>query len=223
MHWKKLVEGATLFRRHGRGNLDYDRYWADRDQGQRLTGCELNSQEAVSLITFINRWSTRSPLKPGELSRGYASIHPLLSTLDGVKFETLEFKAPIGTNGLTVQSAIAQIFDGIAGCGQRFESTGASKILHALRPDLFVMWDERIASGYGVSPSRRKGTEYAGLFLPRIRGELDQAIESLSVGSGIDRHLAIESLKARAGVESVSKMLDEYNYMKFTIGVPTLW
>ena len=227
MHWTKLVSATKLFRDAYRGAELYDHYMASQDASRWLDDREPDLPGAQLLISFINQWATRSPLKPEELLRGCLAVLPELQSLAGLRFETLDFGAHVDHNGKTVASIIADVFDGIARCGRRYESTGASKILHLLRPELFVMWDLRIAAGYGlckdVEQPRPNGTEYANVFLPRLTYEADDALESCMREKHVDRHQAVDEILRLSGAPTFAKLLDEYNFMKFTAGVEDLW
>lgn len=62
-------------------------------------------------------------------------------------------------------------FKGILG------DTGASKALHALCPDFFIMWDANIREGYGLD-------DYSS-FLLKMRKEIEEAIISYGKDKGI--------------------------------------
>jgi len=227
MHWTKLVSATKLFRDAYRGAELYDRYMANDDASKWLADRQPDLNGARLLISFINQWATRSPLKPEELLNSYMGVLPDLQLLADFRFETLDLSAPVDDAGGTVASRIANVFDGIARCGRRYESTGASKILHLLRPELFVMWDLRIAAGYGlckdVEQPRPNGSEYADLFLRRLTYEADDALEAYSREKGADRHQAAAGILQISGAPTFAKLLDEYNFMKFTVGVEELW
>lgn len=227
MHWTKLVSATKLFRDAYRGAELYDNYMASEDASKWLEDRPPDLAGARLLISFINQWATRSPLKPEELLSGYISVLPELQLLAGLRFETLELSASVDDAGKTVASTIANVFDGIARCGRRYESTGASKILHLLRPELFVMWDLRIAAGYGlckdVEQPRPNGAEYANIFLRRLTYEADGALESYTLEKHVDRHQAVADMLHISGAPTFAKLLDEYNFMKFTVGEEDLW
>ncbi len=71
---------------------------------------------------------------------------------------------------------------------------GAAKALHVLAPRFFPMWDNPIASGYGV------GTEAPGYFLFMF----------------LTKHQVLNLPKNPA----LLKILDEYNYRRYTLGKP---
>ena len=115
---------------------------------------------------------------------------------------------------------VRDVFESVASCGVRYESTGASKILHTMIPRLFVMWDATICAGYAVSGT---SYEYAHRFLPRVQKQLDEAIQTYMSDHARSRENAAKDLSKRAGGRFLTRLLDEYNYGKFTMALDELW
>ena len=57
-----------------------------------------------------------------------------------------------------------------------YYSTAYSKILHAINPNFFVMWDRHIRKKYRLEGEYRKGHGYANLFLPKMQEVAQQAV-----------------------------------------------
>jgi hypothetical protein len=112
------------------------------------------------------------------------------------------------------------IFTKIAYCGSRAEVTGASKILHTILPSLFVMWDASIRPGYAVigMPS-----DYASKYLIRIQKQVKEAIMSYVHEFGCDREVAVRAIIKKGNGRTLAKLIDEYNYAKFTLRLDELW
>ncbi|MYC07180.1 MAG: hypothetical protein F4X57_08420 [Chloroflexi bacterium] len=133
-------------------------------------------------------------------------------------------------NFMDHRQLIAESFDTIAECqytpmkrNQKkttFSSTAASKILHAINPSLFIMWDDAIRGGYGLG-SDTKGKGYAYRFLPRMQRLAEFAIRQVVENEGHSREDAISSLVSCGN--SLAKVLDEYNYVKFTKNNDAVW
>ncbi len=209
MHWRKLLQARTLYYElEPRAHL-YDQYMSSRDPQKWESPGALDAREAQLLIDFINQWSTRTPMKAVDLLEGYRLAFPVLQQLKGVRFEQLDLKSVIGADGTTVASSVAKAFGAIATCGQRHESTGASKILHTVFPALFVMWDMRIAAGYGIYKEQKRptGHEYAQSFLPRVKYEADEAILSFARESGASSGGAVDQIVSLSGAPTFPKLL----------------
>jgi hypothetical protein len=222
MHWRLLVLGSQIYRDKEPKDALYDDHIGIWEGLPTLE--EFSISHAQRLIDFINRWSTRSPLNAEHLQAGYASAYPILLQLADRRLVSLALHPEELSE---VQSGLAQAFDLVARCGPRNESTGASKILHVLLPSLFTMWDMRIAAGYGIyrdtSEPRPDGQAYACTFLPRICAQLREALTTLCLEYGRETANAVMQLEKSNSGRTVPKMIDQYNFAKFTLNAQRLW
>ena len=128
-------------------------------------------------------------------------------------------------DGESIADVICSSFKKIANCGPpskrngrpNNEVTATSKILHIINPELFVMWDRAIISGYGGYNRRLFYTD----FLRRMQKLANYAISQIEKECCVSREDAIESLKCDG--HSLAKALDEYNFMKFTKNCDAVW
>ena len=97
--------------------------------------------------------------------------------------------------------------------------TAYSKILHAINPNLFIMWDSYIRSGYGFGGT---GCAYAYHFLPKMKTRADRAIRQVIERKGLSCEHAIQSFADCCRYNSLAKVLDEHNFMKYTKNHPKL-
>jgi hypothetical protein len=65
------------------------------------------------------------------------SVFPLLQALEAENLLGVDFKRQL-MPGTAVSQAIEQIFEKIASCGRRYESTGTAKIIHTINPELII-------------------------------------------------------------------------------------
>jgi hypothetical protein len=121
---------------------------------------------------------------------------------------------------MSVSGAVAFIFEKIANSGGRYGSTATSKILHVLYPPLFVMWDAAIRGGYAVGSH---SCDYAGRFLPRIQREAKEAVDSYIAERKAGPSTAVRELEELCGGRPLTKLIDEYNYCRFTRSLDELW
>jgi len=119
-----------------------------------------------------------------------------------------------------MSEAVGLVFEKIAACGSRYESTGTSKILHVLCPPLFVMWDSAICGGYAVDG---RSSDYAKRFLPQMQHEAREAVGSYIADGRAGPAAAVRELEKLCGGRTFTKLIDEYNYCKFTLRVDELW
>ena len=111
---------------------------------------------------------------------------------------------------------ICRSFKRLANFGSSNEATGASKMLHIIYPDLFLMWDRAIRSGYG-------GYDWIWYtdFLRRMQRLANLAVEQAMNERCCSRDQAIKLLTC--GEHTLAKTLDEYNYVKFTLNDDSVW
>ncbi len=221
MHWKELLKGSALFRRKEPRAHYYHDYLSEKNWERWNSPC-VSDSEVERLFKFLNQWSSRYPSDAeavASFKQAYKRVFPVLTALEGQTIEDIDFERRIYED-FTSAEAIRQVFDHIARCGVRYESTATSKILHTINPSLFVMWDEAIRGGYAVQVS---GQQYAHRFLPRVQKELTQAIATCMRETQCDRTAAIAAIRHLGGDTFLTKLADEYNYAKFTLNIEELW
>jgi hypothetical protein len=207
----------------------YVDYLQDKDQTKWDHPERLDILEIEKIRVFLNeKWRARMQmiymghdLKP-ELKRVLQDVLPSLNTLRGATLCSTNF------DDSEIRLLIINAFDAVAKYGPRtYESTGASKILHTINPELFVMWDTAIRQGYGLGEDhankkslwKREGKGYVHYFLPRMQRIAHLAIRQ----AGAVSDDPIELLKTPDCSHGIAKLLDEYNYAKFTTNDDRIW
>jgi len=207
---------SRLYRQHvKKANEAYDLHMEQRKLKQWELDGEPSDEEVASLIKFINGWATRYPSDPhsqASLKKAYGHVLPRLKLLEGCDIVEARLDSQVA-NGEMFSKTIQEVFETLAGAGTKHQWTGASKILHVLRPRLFVMWDTAIRGGYAVSESSE---DYACLFLPRMQREVREAVGSYIMENNCGPRTAVQELEKRGGGRPITKLLDEYNYCRFT-------
>ena len=171
------------------------------------------------MIEFANSWGSRIRRSYDNVQRISDELRQQMPTLNLLKRNTLlDVRFDESTCEL-----IAELFNRLAydkGYGKygRHMYTGTSKILHAaVNRCLFVMWDDCIRSEYGCDVvGEASGKEYAHYFLPEMQRLAECAISQMREKEERSRADAIESLTLCG--HTLAKVLDEYNYVKFTQG-----
>ena len=216
MLYEAIREACGKYRRCGYGH-DYDTALACyRDAlKKRRSGCtpdKPSREEAWILLSFANGWNARMTANFMDVQRALCEIEPDL--------EKLRDKALLDVclDDKTLK-LIGRIFEKLATCKskERNEATGASKMLHIINPDLFVMWDRSIVEHYGCG----KFILYAD-FLRKMQELAKQAVcEVMEQDESYSRETAITSL---TGCNyTLTKALDEYNFMKYTKEAGSVW
>lgn len=214
MEYKKLIEGHKLFYESEYRAFNYDGYMKCKDW-TCWTNPDLPIDEIRKLFNFIKSWD-RFFQGDVELFRGiYAEVSSTLQELKNERIEDTSF-----TGELKIR--VRDVFDKVGNCTliDRYESTDASKILHTILPNFFVMWDDKIKEG--VIQGRDNGAAYAFYFLPKMQLELREAIETCMEERKLDRIDAIKYICEKCDGKTLAKLVDEYDYMKYTKKNPFL-
>jgi hypothetical protein len=153
-----------------------------------------------------------------DILEAYTKTRLDLEKLKGKRLENLNL------NGDELKETIKKIF-------QEFSSkksigpTGASKILHVLNPYLFMMWDRKIREAY--HKLRAKNHELGGPdcyleFLKQSQEIIKTILSKRSEDDIWNDHLTFidkDFMAAFSFKESMLKMLDECNYIRFTLNI----
>jgi hypothetical protein len=144
--------------------------------------------------------------------------------LKGKKLESIDLKDP------DIVNKIKGIFKAFA-THKSIESTGASKAIHLVNPELFMMWDSEIKKNYHrLHPSYQIRSEFTNECYVEFMRTMQEVARGILEKKMIDEirqtyHERIYSKEpqlmnvfSQATVESLPKMLDECNYMKFRQG-----
>ena len=136
MDYKKLIEADKLYYRIEPRGFNYDGYIKRKNWNAWLTP-NVPFDEVELLFGFIKSWDRFFQGDKDLFLEIYKEVFPLMD-----KIRSYKIQETILSNELTVE--IRRSFDKVADCaGGRYESTDASKILHTIVPDFFVMWDIR--------------------------------------------------------------------------------
>jgi len=222
MHWKRLVRASEIFREEVTIDQRYFGYVSSRDETAWDSDEGPNDGEIKKLFTFLNQWRTRCRSDAdarASFKKAYLQVLPLLRALQGHSLLESGFDGAVA-EGMSVSEAVRSMFERIASSGSHYESTGTSKILHVLYPPLFVMWDSAIRGGYAVDG---RSSDYAERFLPRIQREARQAVDSYIAERKAGPSTAVRELEGVCGGRPFTKLIDEYNYCKFTLSLDELW
>lgn len=211
MHYEKLMESHQLFYQHEPKAHHYDDYMSVKNR-KKWTDTVLLS-EVKRLFRFIRKWDHHFRGEEEKFVNIYEKVYPSLKELEGEKIEDADF------DDRELKSKVRNVFDHVADCTLegRYESTDASKILHTIIPDFFVMWDMNIRKGILGDDDYKEGETYVSEFLPIIQKELTEAIETCMESKDLDRKDAINIIIGECDGNSLPKLADQYNYVKYTL------
>lgn len=219
MFWEQLGKAVSLFNKVGSSYPKkplnpYERCYSE-------TVLDPNPEQ---IVVFLNSWGRmRKSFNVNKISKTIDESKTILEQLNEYKIETVELPY--------LKDDILKIFQLILNSTD--SPVAATKVLHVLVPNLFVMWDTTIRAAYGCGiyenlvATTWKETYY--IFLTRVQRTIRKAINSYSKDSLIDFMNfmdASEKLKRELyidGQKTLAKIIDEYNFMKFTRGSEELW
>ena len=87
-------------------------------------------------------------------------------------------------------------------------------MLHAIVPELFVMWDDKIRNN--IVEARRDGRCYAYEFMPNMQGFAKQFLDSYIRENSGDYKSASRKISNMTHDHTLAKLIDEFNYLRFT-------
>ena len=186
----------------------YDTYMKDKDPEVWFKSGDIPLKEGLFLFGFIHSWD---PNFQGDLAKFLKIYKGTFSILKEFERKTI-IKVDLSAQ---VKNHISGIFDRIANCPRkrRFESTDASKILHTIIPELFVMWDDKIRKE--IVGDAKDGRCYAFEFLPKMQESAKQYLDSYIKEKGGNYESAILQISEMADNYTLAKLIDEYNYVRY--------
>jgi hypothetical protein len=169
--------------------------------------------EAVTLSEFedafvggyLNAWRSHFP---------HAEAHSLLSAMVGCRDEVSRLPARLVEVEVEHLLRVAEAFEHIAAV-RGAASTTPSKVLSAMAPAVFVMWDQKIADHYGFAKNTRGYTR----FLWCMRNSARRLCQTCVGGYRAAHAADVERLATppdRGEPLPLSKLLDEWNWMSIT-------
>lgn len=216
MKWQQLVQAAAIYDRE----LDYDRFYRaylqDRDDRAWWDPTGPSAADAERLFLFLNQWKCRLSSGPDDVDRFRAATTKAARVIALVRHESLSVSA----FDPAAQAIISEAFQLILNAFAKRNSTAASKALHMYNRRLFVMWDKAIRAGYAVDATPES---YAEVFLPRVQREAHEAIESIIADGRAAPEEAVEMIESQCSGTPLAKLVDQYNYCKFTLSAEELW
>lgn len=155
------------------------------------------TKKAEHIKQFLKDWNPRVRFKFEELEAAIEEVKPTLQTLSTFSIHNIDLREKIKESGLT------------------WHNTNASKVLHVLAPQIFVMWDQDIREAYGCYGNE----EGYYNFHIRMQMELNEIIMSYQKDYGCGREEAVKQICQRFyenGAHPITKLLDIYNHEKYT-------
>ena len=189
----------------------YDNFMANKNP-ELWDSPSLPDGEVDNLFDFIIRWDRFFTGQKELFKEAYSSNFNEIQYLSERTFFEIDL------DDENVQKYIENIFNAFATCNRsrQYESTDASKLAHAMNPDLFIMWDSSIREGLFGVKDEKSADKYVFEFLPLMKTELQELLASCMKGNNLSERDAYGLLETICG-NSVPKLIDQYNYMTYTM------
>ena len=225
---------------------DYNDYLLiDRDKSKWDQPDLIDLAEAGKIMGFLNLWKTPIQVRLVDFLPALQCAALLLRPIQGKTIPNVDLNQPASQDSdVTIGQLVETCFNILSKCGRRDEITASSKILHTINPELFVMWDNNIRkeyarpAGYRSDKSIRDNAAkiYATVFLPKMQEIACDAVSQIKERpqTKLERTnpikelksclhaTAFKSLKREHPSLGLAKVLDEYNFMKYTKNHPKL-
>jgi hypothetical protein len=201
--WTAFVTGVKGYRDHFSPKDREDRSYfrcLDIIQGQPLAA---RPALAVDLVRLLNTWACRlsSERAPGALETWLRGHVPDLEELEPLTILDPRVRGHEAEIGILHDGLIAHMrASGVL----NMADAAASKALHLVIPDLFVMWDKEI---------RRSSPEGYGTFLSRMHGVARRLAEEAPVAAE-DLEAYLQDLLGSERRKPLAKYVDEFNWFE---------
>jgi hypothetical protein len=220
--YKILIKGVEAYESDYPSDSPSEQLYTKSITKGYIDWATLQDDSADKVFKFLNVWGRcRMKCKPQDLKMQYDKVAPIINQLSNLRLENINLDQLITCKSetLTVQRSIHSIFDALSNING-YGPVPASKTLHIACPSLLVMWDNPICFDvYEKLKMRLNGYSYAYIFMPKMKQELEEAINTCMKAEGLSRQVAIKWLLAEVeriynAPRSLAKALDEYNWLK---------
>ncbi len=213
-----LRKGSRAYHEYPGSDQFYDDMRKRMDEVQWAAPHAITQTTAATVREFLNRWASHFLATEEQLADALRHAGRGLALFHWETIVSVDFSIPRG-GWPSTSALIADEFDAIRLCNPaRNQSTAASKVLHMINPQIFVMWDAAICKGHGVH--HREGRQYAYEFLPKMQRFAREAIRQCVLVERCPHEEAIARI-CTCG-HTMAKVLDEYNYACYTQGLKDL-
>lgn len=183
------------------------------------------------VIKFLNNWGCylyteykNYPKMAEKIKEAYRKSIPFLEALENETLEDLKFERKTSISGkeYTNKEILHEVFTNFCQVGYKFRGVAASKLLSLINPYLFVMWDISICRAYGIrAPSEPyiRDKQYVPEFVLLMKEKANSVIDSYMKDKKCSRKEAVEAINIFREWRPLAKLLDEYNWKKYYLGI----
>lgn len=199
MHYRDFVRTIRLFYEEV-DEVDFPQIPYSEDYEDQSYLKALKQRNADVIYSFLRKWRVRARFSVDELQQVIKHNRDIVNRLN--KFHLYE------VNLRFIKNDILYVFNEFS---KVVRYTGASKVLHILAPNLFVMWDNTIRESYGYA----KNDKGYYNFLTKMQEELMELIESYAKDYKCSYSTAVKQLCEKLfkkGCIPITRLIDVYNW-----------
>lgn len=201
----------------------YDEAWVQARKFVDWKNLHSLSPEEIEnrVILFLNRWACRLPKDTRlaiRIKDAYQQSIPFLNALNNETLQDFDLnkRKTVEEREYANGEIALEIFRKFCAIGYNFREVAASKVLHMINPCLFIMWDTSICEAYGV---KKSPSEYVYDFIPLMKLKANEVLQSYMDAKKCTRQEALNAIVNFKPGKTLAKLLDEYNYIKYTRGL----
>ena len=223
MDYISLLNGVDMFKEEWGKDRWYTKHLLrDRNVWEKLDSITVEQVENV-VIEFLRQYWVQYTydIDRDELKKVLQGLNGRSNILRGKKLLDLDFNEKVGVERemtTWVSEIIREMYSelkDVYGIGV----TSASKILHGINPELFMMWDRFIRPGYWYPKYNANDMNYLN-FMKDCQKILGRVVDGYSQRHNCDIEVAVKKICEQAYPElevkkPLAKLLDEYNWMKY--------
>lgn len=219
------------------GNSDYLKLMHDAQflQDLRINPNSLRNDRIQDdlLKGFLNPWNCRienSNETANDIRITLQNLTPYLQALLGLRIENVMFSYLVNVNDVqkTISQVIEHCYEKVKNIGHKFGDIAASKLLHILRPELFVMWDNLIITNYHENNRQvlKSGRGYCAYLqiMQQIANQIHAEFQNMPFYREFKTPADYLNIQMKYNPpKTMAKYLDEFNWVKSRYEVPPVW
>ncbi|MHA1381274.1 MAG: hypothetical protein ACTSRG_23145 [Candidatus Helarchaeota archaeon] len=209
MRYEDLFKLADLYQKGPKGKKWNEKY-QNIIKKEALWRKFKNREHAKEILKFLNSWGCRiqeSDELLNAICRTFKESEPFLNAFKGEKLENMDLKKIKKMNNeqsMECGTIILFLYSKFSNIGFKFRHTAASKLLHLLQRELFVIWDKNIWEYYWKHffkkhnvTHERNAYNYTYFFIPRMKEEINNAINTYMNFNKCTRDAAILDITSK--------------------------
>jgi len=212
MSYVELLLAHGAYYKYERRAKAYDEYFSKK-QLEKWTAERIDIDEVSKLFDFIWKWDRNFKRNDEIFVTVFQDIFTIFDSINNYEFNKFHL------NYNKIMSKVSQIFNKVALYydDYRYQSTAASKILHAINPSLYIMWDSKIREGILGHRDNRYSNDYSEHFIPKMVKNCNEIIQDFIVENNATDSDFYDFVSGASDGKTITKLLDQLNFMTYTM------